>query len=63
MKKAKADQNDDLLELDEHPDSESKNNNDIDDEDGIEYNIIHVSKEGDLSPKHTNILNAKKGSL
>lgn len=37
------------------------NSDDIDDEKGMNYNILHISKASDLSPRHTSSLKAKTG--
>lgn len=33
----------------------------LDEEEGLEHNITHVSKTADLSPRHSNTLTAKRG--
>lgn len=41
-------------------DHELQISKDVYDGEGIEYNILHVSKAGNLSPRHTNSLKAKR---
>lgn len=39
----------------------SHHRNGLEEEDGLDYNILHVSKARDLSLRHTNSLKVKKG--
>lgn len=59
--KATDDLNEDQLDLVEKFGNEIQNNKDIKDDEGLEYNIMHVNKAGDISPRHTNHLKAKNG--
>ncbi|KAH0761356.1 hypothetical protein KY290_017429 [Solanum tuberosum] len=42
-------------------DEEIQHMREIEEDDSMEYNIQQISKAGDLSPRHTNSLKAKKG--